>query len=404
MRRGRIFLKSGCLALSLMLVSLALSAQQVDLIGVAEIGGDQLDRSGLKADLGDGLTNNMLGGISAMEYTGRDDLYIAVPDRGPLDGAVQWQCRFNLMEIKIPKTGKGPIAFKTVKTTILSDEEQRPFTGSAAQYQPSSSSAGRLDPEAVRLGANGNIYLSDEYGPHLFEMRMDGSMVRRLPVPSRYLIKNPGLDKADENGKNNWGRSCNRGMECLALSPDKTLLYGLMQSPLLQDSLRDENCKPYGLNCRLIEFDIATGSNREFLYQLDNKSNKLNEILALNDHEFLVIERDGTEGAAAVCKQIKRISLQGASEIQCLSRLPGCRLPRNVRPVKKATFIDLLDPKFGLVGESMPEKIESLTFGPDLADGRKTLLVVSDNDFVKEKPTMIYVFAISSGQMVASAK
>ena len=52
----------------------------------------------------------------------------------------------------------------------------------------------------------------------------------------------------------------------------------------------------------------------------------------------------------------------------------------------------------------MPEKIESLTFGPDLADGRKTLLVVSDNDFVKEKPTMIYVFAISPEQMVASAK
>ena len=229
-------------------------------------------------------------------------------------------------------------------------------------------------------------------------------MVRRLPVPSRYLIKNPVLDKADENGKNNWGRSCNRGMECLALSPDKTLLYGLMQSPLLQDSLRDENCNPYGLNCRLIEFDIAAGSNREFLYPLDNKSNKLNEILALNDHEFLVIERDGTVGAAAVCKQIKRISLQGASEIQCLSRLPGCRLPRNVRPVKKETFIDLLDPKFGLVGESMPEKIESLTFGPDLADGRKTLLVVSDNDFVKENPTMIYVFAISLGQTVASAK
>lgn len=382
------------MSLCLLVGAAQLPGQQVELVGVAEISGHELDKSGLTEELGEGLTNNMLGGISALEYLGRDNLFIALPDRGPLDGAVQWQCRFNILEINIP-TGSsgGPIRFQIEKTVLMSDEQNRPFTGAASQYYPSEALAGRLDPEAVRVSNDGTLYMSDEYGPHLLEVNMDGSMVRRLNVPARYLIKNPGLDKADENGKNCWGRSCNRGMECLSLSTDKSKLYGLMQSPLLQDSMRNQEGKPLGLNCRLIEFDLASGTNREFLYRLDHTSNKLNEILAINEHEFLVIERDGTVGEEAVCKHIKKISLQGASEIQGHTKLPPCKVPRCVQPVKKETFIDLLDPKFGLTGAGMPEKIESLTFGPDLADGRKTLLVVSDNDFVKENPTMIYVFA-----------
>ena len=42
----------------------------------------------------------------------------------------------------------------------------------------------------------------------------------------------------------------------------------------------------------------------------------------------------------------------------------------------------------------MPEKIEGLAFGPDLEDGRRLLLVTSDNDFVSQNPSYIYAFAV----------
>ena len=44
----------------------------------------------------------------------------------------------------------------------------------------------------------------------------------------------------------------------------------------------------------------------------------------------------------------------------------------------------------------MPEKIDGLTFGPNLRDGRKTLLVSTDNDFDSGSPSLIWVFALAA--------
>jgi len=66
--------------------------------------------------------------------------------------------------------------------------------------------------------------------------------------------------------------------------------------------------------------------------------------------------------------------------------------------VTKAAFVDLLDTAFGLKGNTFPEKIEGLAFGPDLADGRHTLIVTNDNDFLAA-PNNFYVFAIDKGDL-----
>ncbi|MBT5017828.1 MAG: esterase-like activity of phytase family protein, partial [Planctomicrobium sp.] len=333
------------------------------------------------------------GGISAMEYTGQGNSFIALPDRGPDDGAVAYHCRFHTVEIEVdPAT--STVTPKLTKTTFLTNEMGHRFPGAAIAYSATDSFGSRLDPEGVRLSANGNMFLSDEYGPHLFEFSLDGKQVREFEIPQRYLIKTPGVTKADENGANSWGRSCNRGMEGLALSPNGKFLYGIMQSPLLQDSARDELGKPYGLNCRILKVDVATGDNSEYLYKLDDQNNKLNEIMAINDHEFLVIERDGLPGEGAQFKKIMKIDLTEASEIQHLNKLPATKLPQKIRPVKKEVYIDMLAPCFGLAGANMPEKLESLTFGQTLSDGSRTLFVVSDNDFAADATTKFYVFKI----------
>jgi hypothetical protein len=43
----------------------------------------------------------------------------------------------------------------------------------------------------------------------------------------------------------------------------------------------------------------------------------------------------------------------------------------------------------------MPEKIEGLTFGEDLPDGRRTVLVGTDNDFESTADSLIWVFAFA---------
>src|SRR5262249_8393689 len=150
------------------------------------------------------------------------------------------------------------------------------------------------------------------------------------------------------------GRQSNRGMEGLAIIPEGTKLYGLMQSPLIQDGPLNELNQRRGVNARLLELDLASGATREFLYQLDSRSNGTNEILAVDDHVFLVIERDGNPGLAAVTKKIFKIDIAGATDISSLTSLPQTGAPPGVVPVAKTLLIDLLDPAFGLAGPSFP--------------------------------------------------
>ena len=184
-------------------------------------------------------------------------------------------------------------------------------------------------------------------------------------------------------------------MEGLAISPDKSTLIGVMQHVLLQDGERNEDGGvPVGVNCRIVQVDIATGDVKEFVYQLDASENGLNEILAVSPNEFLVIERDHYSGAEAKFKKIIKINLEGATEVQDIEKLPAGSLPPSIKPVAKQGLIDFLAPEFKLSVAQLPEKLEGLTLGHTLSDGRQTLLVASDNDFEAEAPSLIYVFAL----------
>ena len=246
---------------------------RIELIGVGEIPGNALDLSGLTETLGDGLTNNMLGGFSAIAYMGKDDEYLFLSDRGPLDGQVDWTCRFQKMRIKFGGSGKTSKAVETelLETVLLVDDADRRMTGLAAAYTPSANRSARLDPEGIRVSESGRVFLSDEYGPRLIEFDLQGKLKKEFKLPDHLLIENPGLAKADENPKNQRGRATNRGMEGLALSADQTTLYGLMQSPLLQDCVRDKPAKPAGLNCRLQEFSVDGKFRCESVYHLEQQ-------------------------------------------------------------------------------------------------------------------------------------
>src|SRR5262249_16098547 len=152
---------------------------------------------------------------------------------------------------------------------------------------------------------------------------------------------------------------------------DGTRLYGMMQSALIQDGALNYATNPpsrIGTNNRIVEINLVTGAIREFLYQLDSASNGVYEILAVNDHEFLVIERDGRAGASAAFKRsFGSTSRTRPTRPPTFEGFPSCRrtgTPVGVTPVAKFAFINLLDPIFGLApSASFPEKIEGLAFG-----------------------------------------
>lgn len=376
------------LVLSVGFISTSAARADITLIAKGSLPASATDKSGLTDKLANGIPHNSLGSSgSGIAYTGVGNRYILLPDRGPMDGATPFQCRFQVMDITL-----DPIAglrLDLADTKILRDRDGKPFVGLSSVLK-SGETGHRLDPEGVRVGPAGQVYISDEYGPHLLEFDSSGRWIRDLPVPSRFQIKHPHADPAKELAGNKSGRVPNKGMEGLAITPDGKKLVGCMQGALIQDG------GSKGTHVRIVETDLSTKSQREFVYPLEDEKAGVSEILAVNDREFLVLERSGSsDPATPKWARIYKIDISRATDVSGVKSLPAKLLPKDVVPATKHQFIDLLDPRYGLGGPNFPTKIEGITFGPDLADGRHLLLVTSDND-VGGTPTYVFGFAIDS--------
>ena len=396
--KSRISLSTMLLAL-LIAAAPAASQAAVALYAKGVIPGTAADTSGLGGNLSDGTPHNRMGGFgSAITYTGTGNSFIAVPDRGPADGTTSYLDRYYTLDIPLTP---GTISPALTATVLLKDQEGQNLTGSAAAFDTiNPASSLRFDPEGVRVAYNRKIYVSDEYGPYIYEFDGNGARTRIITIPEKFAITNPSANPTSELSGNSSGRQANRGMEGLAISPDGTKLFGMMQNALIQDHALDSSLKRIGRYNRILEIDLMSGVTKEYAYKTEKESYGVNEILAINGHEFLVIERDGKAGSSAVFKKIFKIDITGASDVSGMESLPEKGdLPAGYIPVSKTEFIDLLASGYGLAGASFAEKVEGLAFGPDLPDGRHTLLVATDNDFNATQPSNIWVFAIDQADL-----
>jgi Esterase-like activity of phytase len=384
----------------------------ITLVGKGVISGTALDKSGLTGKICQaGVPANcvpkaILGGFgSDLTYTGHDNVFISAPDRGPFDGLtdIPYLDRVHFLHITTSIGSPFPnIQTLLLDTRFLKNESGETFVGAAGAFDTGNPfETLRLDPEGIRVGPEGTFFISDEYGPYVFEFNRQGHLIRRLTLPSKFAIANPSSDPNTELLGNSSGRQANRGMEGLAITPDGRFLFGMMQNALLQDNgLNPGTTDRLGLNNRILKIDLTTGETHEYVYVLEaiNRGQGACEILAINDHEFLVIDRDNrsnlqTPPQAPTRKKIYKIDLTGATDVSGIASLPAGALPVGVVAVSKTLFIDLLDPVFNLV-PTIPEKIEGLAWGPDLEDGRHLLYVISDNDLNPSVATQIYAFAI----------
>jgi glycerophosphoryl diester phosphodiesterase len=93
-----------------------------------------------------------------------------------------------------------------------------------------------------------------------------------------------------------------RGFEGMAISPDKKTLYPLLEGTVFGD--------PTG-SLRIYEFDVASKQYKGQLgfYKMESTSNAIGDFTVINNNEYLVIERDGGQGATAKFKKIFKVDL-----------------------------------------------------------------------------------------------
>ena len=414
----------GALAGSLLLTK---SAQASSLAGTIIIPGDSTDLSGQP----NGPNGNRLGGFfSDLYYDRSNNVYYGLSDRGPGGGTIPYDTRVQKFTLNVnPHTG-AISDFNLIQTILFTNPNQTspaPISSNNYNgYNPLNLNGSKsilglsLDPEGFVVAPNGNFYVSDEYGPSVYEFTPYGSLIRAFNVPNFAANTNPiNLIPKESNGTLNYvdgrptvtnGRQDNRGFEGLAISPDGSKLLAMLQDPLVNEGNPDGR---YSRNLRIVEFNTATGnSTAQYIYQLEDlasinarvssapfnanqqgRSIGISAITAINDNEFLVIERDNrgigidAPTAAAVAnnpvasKRIYKIDLMGATDVSNTS-LTGTNALNGIVPVSKSLFLNIQSElQNAFPPQLVPEKIEGLTIGPQLTDGSYALVVGTDNDF-----------------------
>jgi hypothetical protein len=228
-----------------------------------------------------------------------------------------------------------------------------------------------LDIESVRRDRQGNLWFGDEFGPFLVKTDRTGKVLRsEIPLPNvrpagstaegEYVRspQNPYLNGAAPN----LGRSS--GFEGMALNASRTKLYPLLEGTVTGDPAR---------TLRISEFDLASEkyTGRTLLYPLDTLGTNIGDMTAVNDHEFLVIERNGNTATTAGAP-FKRIYLVDLDVVKADGT------------VKKTELVDLMnvaDPHDLDRDGSRVFTFPYVTIESVLILDPRTLLVLNDNNF-----------------------
>ena len=84
-------------------------------------------------------------------------------------------------------------------------------------------------------------------------------MIKTFALPDNLYVATQSPQGAVETSSNTSGRTDNKGMEGLALTPDGKTLVGIMQASLIQDAGKKN---PANKTVRIVTIDIATGQPR----------------------------------------------------------------------------------------------------------------------------------------------
>jgi hypothetical protein len=314
-----------------------------------------------------------VGGLSGLDYDDATNRFIAISD----DRSERQPARFYTLELDLAEfntrvqPGFGGVRFLGV--TSLK-------TAEGAVH-----AEGTVDPEAIRCAGDGGCWWASEgnvrrgISPAVEKVGTGGTALRRLRLPDHVL---PAVGR---------GVRHNLAFESLALAAGK--LYVGTENALTQDGPEADVGQPSP--ARILVFDAASGQRlAEHVYQVDAvpvapplpglyRTNGLVELLG-GEGVLLALERSYVMGVGNSAR-IYRLVLDGASDVADRPVLAR----GDYTPIAKTLLLDLATLSI------VPDNLESMSWGPRSPDGKRTLILVSDNNFSARQTTQFLAFEIS---------
>ena len=251
-----------------------------------------------------------------------------------------------------------------------------------------------IDPEGCALLADGTFWLCEEYRPSILCCEADGTVIKRF-IPKGVKLPSSDIQIVENLPAHYAKRRANRGFESLALSPDESTIWALMQSPF------DNEAAERSGNVRLLGCNTENGQpTSEYVYRLGDPAaadfltggvvpddGKLCAMAAIGPKKLLILEQSD-DGDAKIyrCELDKATNVLGDDKdldgVRNLSRV-------GVTPVKKTLVADLANllPFFAseiTAGQWQPEpeeKVAGLKLEGLAVLDSNHIIVANDNDF-----------------------
>jgi hypothetical protein len=318
-----------------------------------------------------------IGGLSSITYDAQRDVYYAISD----DPSQFQPARFYTLRLAVGDGAltNGDVAFTGV-TTLLAPN--------GLPYAPFS-----LDPEGLALTKDRTLIVTSEgftdqlIPPFVRRYGLDGSFLGELPVPQ------PFLPTADHSS----GIRPNLAFESAGVPKNGRFVFTGTENALYQDGPAATPAN--GSPSRILRYDLRTGRlDRQWVYWDDPvlepssifSVNGLVELLPLNNEFLIAMERSFSVGGTATGTgnsiKLYKVALPGATNVNGVDSLAGAL--GSIRPAAKSLLLDL-----DTLGIPL-DNVEGLTLGPRLPDGRRSLVLVSDNNFAASQFTQFLLFAL----------
>lgn len=327
-----------------------------------------------------------IGGLSGIDYDAANDLfYLISDDRSAINPA-----RF--YTAKISCTEKGIDSVQWLGATPLL--QANGFTYPNSKQDPGHTP----DPEAIRYNAKTKLLVWTSEGerivrgkdtvlenPAITTITTGGKYIDTFPLPENLLMR------AVEKGPRQNGV-----LEGLSFDRDFKTMFVNVEEPLYEDGPRAD-VVPNNAWIRIYKYDVARKKNTgQYAYHLDPiaypatpadgfKINGVPDIYAVGKNQLIVMERSFSTGRLPCTIKLYLADLNKAEDISHNSSLQA---NPPTKPVRKKLLLNM--DSLGIYVDN----VEGVTYGPVLPNGHRTLVLVSDNNFLAFEKTQFFLFEI----------